>query len=78
MLISSREKEIEMIIIILSQPKNLENNKISLLIIINKIIRDIEFPEQNKILKSIKVELEKGKLNEKKLSELVKELKSLG
>ncbi len=76
MLASNREKEIEMITMILSQPKTLENNKISILRIINKIISDIEFPKQNKILKSIKVELEKNKLNEKKLSELVKELRS--
>lgn len=77
MLISSREKEIEMVVTILSQPKTLEYNKISILKIIDKLIKDIEFPGQNKILLSIKVELSKEIFSERKLSELVKRLKSL-
>lgn len=77
MLISSREKEIEMVVTILSQPKTLEYNKISILKIIGKLIKDIEFPEQNKILLSIKVELSKEIFSERKLPELVKKLKRL-
>ena len=77
MLISSKEKEIKMVVTILSQQKTLEYNKISILKIIDKLIKDIEFSGQNKILLSIKVELSKEIFSERKLSELVKRLKSL-
>jgi len=77
MLISSREKEVKMVVMILSQPKTLEYNKISILKIIDKLIKDIEFPEQNKVLLSIKAELSKKLFNEKTLLELINKLKRL-
>jgi len=76
MLISSREKEISMVVIILSQPENFSHNKTTLSEIIDKLINNVTFQEQNKVLIQIKLEIMKKELNFKNIKRLSNELKA--
>jgi len=76
MLISSREKEISMVVIILSQPENFSHNKTTLSEIIDKLINNVTFQEQNKVLIQIKLEIMKKELNFKNIKRLSNEFLS--
>jgi len=75
MLLAQRESHINFVLSALSQRNNLVYNKSSIIKIIDILVKDIEFREQNKILKSIKAELNKKELNFSKIEKLRNELK---
>ena len=75
MLLAQRKSHINFVLSALSQRNNLVYNKSSIIKIIDILVKDIEFREQNKILKSIKAELNKKELNFSKIEKLRNELK---
>ena len=77
MLLAQRESHINFVLSALSQRNNLVYNKSSIIKIIDILIKENEFPRQNKILVQIKSELMRKELNFKNIERMSNELRAV-
>ena len=77
MLLAQRKSHINFVLSALSQRNNLEYNKSSIIKIIDILIKENEFPRQNKILVQIKSELMRKELNFKNIERMSNELRAV-
>ena len=77
MLLAQRKSHINFVLSALSQRNNLVYNKSSIIKIIDILIKENEFPRQNKILVQIKSELMRKELNFKNIERMSNELRAV-
>tara|TARA_Y100000034_G_C6673209_1_gene295672 strand:- start:53 stop:292 length:240 start_codon:yes stop_codon:yes gene_type:complete len=76
MMLTQRSSSIKFLEDSLTQPKNLEHNKGTLVGIIDILLKQEGFPKQNKLLIEFKVKLSLKKPKINKLKSLIKEIKA--
>ncbi len=77
MIIAQREEHIKFLAAGLKQLDFLKENTISFIKIIDILLKQEEFPRQNRLLKSLKIELNKEDTDPKRLRKLIDEIESM-